>query len=738
MHNVLGEKVRSLLDASVSLDKQCEAVTGNFSIDPILRHRVPKLQTRIESLIQRLCVLNGTWEGQDATPYVAGVSATAPPGPPKDFREVVDRVVHSSELANRRLHHSLRMIPLGSARRHLKRRRLTDSEGEFSMETVLKKRRRDSEPLEAKPCPPKSAGFMLPAQTQKKVAEHSVVMDSLEPRNVRLLRVPIIKEKPHGLTDLPEGLSYKSDAIIAAEEKLRLCVLDDDEVSVVSDFMRLEPVEPAPHPYGDELEALRIFYESGHDEWDYSLQESIMDNMIMKQTRLEHFEEIEHSLPPIMITDGEGIQRLVDTVLEASGTPHVLAIDVEHHSMFSYRGVICLMQMTFMNQDYIIDCLAIPRAHLNKLNQVLACPAILKVLHGSHYDCLWLQEVADLYLVNVFDTFYAAKLLKSAGGNSLAALVELYCNVKLDKTLTTSDWRKRPLSPELIAYARMDTHYLPYIFHCMKNQILTRVNENVLVSPIYDEALVVTSRGRKQILTVLEQSRQLCLNRVSYSIPDFQAKAAKLNTRYCAHLTKGSTLILARLLALRDLEARREDVCVGNIASDSLLLAFAEKLPRSHVDIPKVLGLSNVKFSRLLTKKVLNIINHGVVIFRDLLQVPAEPTVPSLPQRAPAKVTAIEIPVAKKPESARRNGSSKQTLKHEVKTDLKSQGDTEAPSSCLPIEQSPIEAPFVVLRGGYLTKGRELRLFAGKRTGPSSAKIRPSGLGKVVQAIVGN
>jgi len=33
-----------------------------------------------------------------------------------------------------------------------------------------------------------------------------------------------------------------------------------------------------------------------------------------------------------------------------------------------------------------------------------------------------------------------------------------------DKQYQLSDWRQRPLSPELIKYAREDTHYLLYAF----------------------------------------------------------------------------------------------------------------------------------------------------------------------------------------------------------------------------------------------------------------------------------
>lgn len=63
----------------------------------------------------------------------------------------------------------------------------------------------------------------------------------------------------------------------------------------------------------------------------------------------------------------------------------------------------------------------------------------------------------------MFDTGQAARVLglKSAG---LAYLLQAYCAVMPDKQYQLSDWRLRPLTPELINYAREDTHYLLYAY----------------------------------------------------------------------------------------------------------------------------------------------------------------------------------------------------------------------------------------------------------------------------------
>ena len=47
---------------------------------------------------------------------------------------------------------------------------------------------------------------------------------------------------------------------------------------------------------------------------------------------------------------------------------------------------------------------------------------------------------------------------------SLAYLLKCYCHVDADQSFQLADWRIRPLSLEMLRYAREDTHYLLYIY----------------------------------------------------------------------------------------------------------------------------------------------------------------------------------------------------------------------------------------------------------------------------------
>lgn len=70
------------------------------------------------------------------------------------------------------------------------------------------------------------------------------------------------------------------------------------------------------------------------------------------------------------------------------------------------------------------------------------CVCVPQVLHGADSDVEWLQRDFGLYLVNVFDTHQAARLL-NLGRHSLHHLLKLYCDVDAKKQYQLADWRIR-------------------------------------------------------------------------------------------------------------------------------------------------------------------------------------------------------------------------------------------------------------------------------------------------------
>jgi exosome complex exonuclease RRP6 len=153
-----------------------------------------------------------------------------------------------------------------------------------------------------------------------------------------------------------------------------------------------------------------------------------------------------------------------------------IAIDTEAHAYRSFSGFVCLMQISTRDEDYVVDTLAL-RAHMHMLNAALTDPAIVKVLHGADMDIVWLQRDFGLYVVNMFDTGQAARVLEFPRF-SLAYLLDHYCGVTADKKYQLADWRIRPIPGEMLKYAREDTHYLLYIADRLRAELVARGNAN--------------------------------------------------------------------------------------------------------------------------------------------------------------------------------------------------------------------------------------------------------------------
>ena len=180
-----------------------------------------------------------------------------------------------------------------------------------------------------------------------------------------------------------------------------------------------------------------------------------------------------------------------------------IAVDLEHHSKESYLGITCLIQISTRDSDYILDAIKL-RSYLNKLNIIFTNPNILKVFHGADYDINWLQRDFGVYVVNMFDTGRASRIL-SYESFSLKYLLLKFCDFETDKSYQLADWRIRPLTEGMIKYARSDTHFLLYIYDNLKKELISKSLEN------NDSGIFIYYK------LCLKQSSEICLQ--SYQKP---------------------------------------------------------------------------------------------------------------------------------------------------------------------------------------------------------------------------
>lgn len=224
-----------------------------------------------------------------------------------------------------------------------------------------------------------------------------------------------------------------------------------------------------------------------------------------------------------------------------------IAIDLEAHSRESYQGLTCLIQISTRQKDYVVDCIKL-RSQMYLLNKIFTDCRILKILHGSDYDIVWLQRDFGVYIVNSFDTGIAASYLKYPS-KSLAYLLKSICDVEADKKYQLADWRIRPLPKEMVKYAKEDTHYLFKIYDYLKNQLIIKSisgeeseyllysycnvvkKSNELSLQIYEKPLVKGNLYYSVIEKCLLKSGQIKILKVILKFRDYVAR--KLD--YSAH-----------------------------------------------------------------------------------------------------------------------------------------------------------------------------------------------------------
>lgn len=156
-------------------------------------------------------------------------------------------------------------------------------------------------------------------------------------------------------------------------------------------------------------------------------------------------------LRPALVADGPALAELL-AVLEPE---RAIALDTESNSFHAYKERVCLIQLSIPGRDWIVDPLAVDVGPLGPLLR----DGRETVLHGADYDVRCLKRDFGWSLPKLFDTMIAARRL-GVVGLGLSALVEARFGVRLSKAHQRSDWGRRPLSPEQLAYAALDTHYL--------------------------------------------------------------------------------------------------------------------------------------------------------------------------------------------------------------------------------------------------------------------------------------
>lgn len=253
-------------------------------------------------------------------------------------------------------------------------------------------------------------------------------------------------------------------------------------------------------------------------------------------------------------------QKLAALTAALSREPR-LGVDTEAASFHRYKDRIYLLQVSSATQTALIDPLAV--SDLAPVATLLSDARIEKVFHDADYDLRVLDRDYGFHAVRLFDTRIAAQLAGEPA-IGLAALLEKYAGVKLDKEHQKADWSLRPLTPPMLAYAAADTQHLLTLRDALERRL--------------------TELGR--LVWAQEEFQQL--ESLRWTGPGEGDAEAYLRLKGAKGLQPRSLAALRLAHRWRETMAEREDKAPFRIIGNDALIGVCRAMPASTPDLGRI------------------------------------------------------------------------------------------------------------------------------------------------------
>jgi ribonuclease D len=271
----------------------------------------------------------------------------------------------------------------------------------------------------------------------------------------------------------------------------------------------------------------------------------------------------------------------------------LVALDTEAASFHRFKDRVYLLQVSSREETAVVDPLAV--SSLEPLGRLLADPSVEIVFHDADYDLRLLENEYGFRATNLFDTRIAAQLLNEPGVG-LAALLEKYLGIHLNKRYQRADWSARPLTPEMLDYAAADTRHLPVLRDILRD----RLGELGRLDWAEEEFELLGAAARLA------------------SEPD---EPGYLRLKGAKALPGRALAVLRELYQWREETARRTDKAAFRILNNEPMLLMAKSPPRDMAGLKSVRGISPDQAERR-GKEVLAAVQRGLELpDRDLPRV---------------------------------------------------------------------------------------------------------------------
>jgi ribonuclease D len=265
------------------------------------------------------------------------------------------------------------------------------------------------------------------------------------------------------------------------------------------------------------------------------------------------------------------IRKLTEIKSDVASS-RIICLDTEYDSFRYFNDKLCLIQLKTERMTYLLDPLN--GLDISFLGEPFADPGVLKVLHAGDNDIRLLKRDYGFEFRNIFDTHRAAYIL----GNHYLALSKLitdYLGVEFSKkkTIQRSQWDNRPLTEEQMAYAALDTAYLPALYER-------------LASDIQEKGLGQMAAAHFENIASL-----------TWRAKDLDPQGHKKIKGYLT-LNAEQKIILKKLFGWRFRKARDANRAAFMVMSDQNLLALSKIKAQSRDDLAYAGILSNDKIGQ--------------------------------------------------------------------------------------------------------------------------------------------
>lgn len=295
-----------------------------------------------------------------------------------------------------------------------------------------------------------------------------------------------------------------------------------------------------------------------------------------------------------IITTTKQLNQFIETLKKRAD---FIAIDTEFKRQNTYYPQLCLIQIATPFTEAIIDPLS-KDINLDSFFALMKNAKILKVFFAARQDIEAIFNLNNKAIPTpIFDCQIASMLCGYENNLAFQAIILDLLNISIDKSMQHTDWTIRPLQDSQIEYALKDATLLCEIYIILK-QKLEKMNR----------------------LSWLEEEFNYLTSPSTYNTNSDEAWK-KINF-FCK--TKLDFLILQKLTAWREQQAKKYNLPRLWVLKDAVLLDIIDKKPEDIFSLKKILNAKKTKIDNNINlQEIIQIIHKAKnVPYNDIAEIP--------------------------------------------------------------------------------------------------------------------